>query len=292
MPHRKDLARVRPLYLKDEYESMTGTTVPRATWYDWLKKAAVKNVIPRKGPSVKPCHYAPRSQWADDALVMLHRREIDLKDIIFVDATQLALGVPYPFQQSMAKVCQRRAAQMRTQATQKTKAIEYYAGMMLGYKTELMPLNIERPDKMTKPGAREFKNFIEDYLKPMLTQVRHDRGLGTKPHTFYVVMDCAAAHKAEATRTELAKIGVQSLGLSSHSPEVNVIEPAWKLFKDAVAKHPGRLRNIAALTRAAVKAWREDVKQEALDGLIRSFPKCCSLMVEAKGYPFSRKSLK
>ena len=291
MRNRKDLSKVTPLHLKKIYEAKAKIEVPRSTWYDWLHASNIRIVKPRKGPFIKPQHYGPRSAFAKRVDGLLTNQELNIKDVIFMDSLVSSCNGGPAFNQGHAKVATQKVEHIQTGPPERTISIEHYAAVALDHKSDLMPLDEVKTDKLTKPGGAESKLFIKKYLTPMVKEMRQKRKLAAN-YKLYLVWDHAAAHIAKKALKALAAIHVVPLGLPPRAPELNVIEGLWNVVRNAYARTTGKVANLPALKRRMQMVWNKKVPQEAVNGLINSFHTRCKAMIQSRGQPFSLKNFK
>jgi transposase len=258
-------------------------TIHARTLRRHLKEGDFKVVKPRQAPFLKPTHVAARLAWAQ-GLKKLKKRELTrlLKSYIFLDGTYFASKFEEGYGADDKHIVMPRGARIPTYTRFPTlpSNIQLYQGIALGGCTGPFIVNAHHPYEKGTIDAAIFRNFLRNYVAPLANQLRQKLKLAPKA-TIYLVMDHASAHKALKARALMKELNLESAGLPSRCPELNVIELLWAWYK----------RNLAAKEREGelkekiiqmVNEW----PQQQIDNLVKSFIARVQQMVGAGGEKF------
>src|SRR6184192_57023 len=96
--------------------------------------------------------------------------------------------------------------------------------------------------------------------------------------------DNCRIHKSVATMALKTELGIQTLEWPSYSPDLNLIENLWKLWKDRVQKtHPQPI-NHEELIQVSIAAWEGLKVTDIGQALTDSVKRCLAAVKAAKGH--------
>lgn len=101
-------------------------------------------------------------------------------------------------------------------------------------------------------GATYIAQVVSGPLKEFVASLKEKQG-----RDIVVVKDGAPPHRGKAVDEARKKAGIVNLPHPPSSPDLNPIEPIWRLLKDCVAKEPGSRNSVKALWKATNKVWKE-----------------------------------
>jgi len=117
-----------------------------------------------------------------------------------------------------------------------------------------------------------YKNLLSNYIPQVAQQL-----MTTSP---YIIEDGPNVHKTKDVLDEKKRLNLRSLGLPPNSPDLNVIEGVWSIWKDKVARR--QPLSLAELTEVGLEEWR-NITVEEIRTLIRSMPSRIEAIYTMKG---------
>ena len=137
---------------------------------------------------------------------------------------------------------------------------------------------------MTSEGYREhILPKVVDWIRTKSEETGRD---------YFFMQDNASIHKARPAREYLGANGIETIPWPAYSPDLNPIENVWSAMKRYIQeKYPeferDRQRNRAEVRPIVLEAWYDSTTEAKLSQLIRSMPKRCEDVIEARGGPIS-----
>ena len=77
-----------------------------------------------------------------------------------------------------------------------------------------------------------------------------------------MVEDGALAHTSHVAKVAQTQLGIHTLTHLLNSPNLNPIEPIWKILKDHIAQIPGSHNSLSQLWTIAQCVWKELMIEE------------------------------
>lgn len=133
-----------------------------------------------------------------------------------------------------------------------------WGGVAHGYKGPLIRLDLD-PVSITSTGRKKggglgtqtyAEQVIAGPIRDCLAYLEKERG-----HPMLVAEDGAPAHRGKAARVAQETYGIHQLPHPPNSPDLNPIEPIWRLLKKRIANIPDSRRSLEHLWVAAQIAW-------------------------------------
>jgi transposase len=155
-----------------------------------------------------------------------------------------------------------------------------------GYKGPLIRLKTA-PYKLTttgrwKGGGLTSQDYAEQVLSgPMKDSILHLEK--QKGQEILVVEDGAPPHRGKAAREAREKYGIHQLPHPPNSPDLNPIEPIWRLLKKRIDNIPGSRANLETLWKATQAAW-DSITVEEINRHTSKMNARVAAVAKAKGY--------
>jgi hypothetical protein len=154
-----------------------------------------------------------------------------------------------------------------------------WAGIWLGGRTKLVIMN--RDYSKSERGSFTTNSYLEALEEGLIQHYT--------PETIFQ-QDNARIHKSANAREWFETHGIHVIDWPAHSPDLNPIEPVWRLLKLKLFELYPELGDMGRsqedwkqFKRAIAHAW-DVLDQSVIDGLIRSVPKRIEAVRIAKGY--------
>jgi transposase len=182
--------------------------------------------------------------------------EFDENDILFSDESL------FDCSDMQLKAWQRPGEPMEPRRVERWTAKVHVWGVIgVGFR-----LLVILPDD--RVNAESYRRTLADHLIPII------------PDGKVFMQDGAPAHSAKLTREFLQESGVQTVPWPAKSPDLNPIENLWGIMKSRIRVETKA--DVEDLEIAIIDAWNE-VSDEEIDALVKSFPHRVRRMVESKG---------
>ncbi|KAL5632503.1 hypothetical protein ACGC1H_005451 [Rhizoctonia solani] len=259
---QRSIAQYLRLYPFESYNAIAeldGTVTLEQVRYA-AKKLGLQRYVARQQPYLTPQMMEARRKWVQDNL----NRNWDW--VAWADKTTLSTGD----QPVRPKVTRKKGEAFLPKYMVPTfrsgrESLGLWGCVAHGKKGPLIWLKLA-PCVVGKGGrskgggltsAAYAEQVIEDPLKDFLANLEVERG-----HKILIVEDGAASHRGAPARRAREALGIEQLPHPSSSPDLNAIEPIWRLLKSRVFKIPGSRRNLNNLWKAAQKVWDEMTVEE------------------------------
>lgn len=254
--------------IKAELRAATGREVSTQTIRNCLHQAGLRARRSWRAPLNSQQRKRRRLQWAR----LRQNEEIEDESIwqncLFVDETRIST---HPDNRRV-RVWRRPGDSERQRTATGTvqqggKSVSFWAGIMIGARTPLIPYQGTMTGVMYKMIA------IDGYVRPF--RINHGR-------QFIMVDDNAPAHRNGRVDAALQQYDITRLDWPAGSPDLNPIEHAWDALKRSVWNRQPPPQTVAEIRAAAIEEW-DRLPQEMLDNLILSMPRRVSACVRARG---------
>lgn len=142
-----------------------------------------------------------------------------------------------------------------------------WAGIMIGGRTSLV----------FPEGNLNAASYIDEVLEPVVLPFSSEIG-----PEFIFMHDNARPHTARITNEWLEAQEIPVLPWPAQSPDLNPIEHAWDKLQQSVLHHLSSITTREQLCNLLDEHWRR-IPQEFFDTLIRSMPRRCHAVLNARG---------
>ena len=184
-----------------------------------------------------------------------------------------------------------------------------WAAVAYGFKSQLVWVQRRTEEERRRPKDRlglDAHQFAEEihapYLIPFCKTVAGLNGISL--HSVQVVGDNAGWHKGAQNRALQKEAGYQLVPWPPQSPDLNVIENVWNIWKGRLRKRFSRLENLGVslegdgafgedgtfgrtytedeLWAAGLEEW-DAIEQDKIDELVRTMPQRIKAVIKANG---------
>jgi hypothetical protein len=127
-----------------------------------------------------------------------------------------------------------------------------------GHKGPLIRLDMD-PPALTSTGKKKggglssqsyASQVLEGPLKDFISCMEKEKGL-----EMLVVEDGAPPHRGQAAKLARKRLGIHSLPHPPNSPDLNPIEPIWRMLKNRVYNTPGSRQSLEHLWAITQSTW-------------------------------------
>lgn len=126
-----------------------------------------------------------------------------------------------------------------------------FKGPLIQLKTEPITITPSGRKKGGGVGTQTYADqIISGPMKDCLAYLEKGRG-----HPMLVVEDGAPAHRGKTSRLARERHDIHQLPHPPNSPDLNPIEPVWRLLKTHIGKMPESRRSLEHRWAAAQSAW-------------------------------------
>ncbi|CDQ71979.1 unnamed protein product [Oncorhynchus mykiss] len=126
-------------------------------------------------------------------------------------------------------------------------------------------------------GSLTAIRYQEEILRPLVRQDAGAVGPG-----FFLMQDNARPHVAGVCQQFLQEEGIDAMDWPARSPDLNPIEHIWDIMSRSIHQRQVAPQTLQELADALVQVW-EEIPQETIRHLIRSMPRCCREVIQARG---------
>uniref|UniRef100_A0A8C7DLD9 Transposase n=1 Tax=Oncorhynchus kisutch TaxID=8019 RepID=A0A8C7DLD9_ONCKI len=143
-------------------------------------------------------------------------------------------------------------------------SVMVWGGISLGARTALHVL---------ARGSLTAIRYRDEIVRPLVRPYAGAVGPG-----FHLMQDNARPHVAGVCQQFLQEEGIDAMDWPACSPDLNPIEHIWDIMSHSI-HHP---QTVQELADALVQVW-EEIPQENIRHLIRSMPRRCREVIQARG---------
>lgn len=249
--------------LRQEY----GYSVGPCTVLRDLRSLGFRTLVRPKHPNLSngPVRLAFARKWK--RLNQAYRFVFSDEHFISTNDNSLRTMLVAPGAQAIPREVQRR---------QNVPNFQIWAAIGVGYRSPLIffPKVSENDDRDTPGGFRlNCRSYVRrclQYVAPYLSS-----------HDVIFMQDGARCHWAKNVLAYLEGKGIEVLhGFPASSPDLNPIETLWGILDRRIAEHYPRTSD--ELKAIALKVW-DEIPQEIIDNLVRSFQGKCERVVRNNG---------
>uniref|UniRef100_A0A3B4DMX9 Tc1-like transposase DDE domain-containing protein n=1 Tax=Pygocentrus nattereri TaxID=42514 RepID=A0A3B4DMX9_PYGNA len=126
-------------------------------------------------------------------------------------------------------------------------------------------------------GSLTAIRYRDEILRPLVRPYAGAVGPG-----FLLMQDNARPHVAGVCQQFLQDEGIEAMDWPARSPDLNPIEHIWDIMSRSIHQHHVAPQTVQELVDALVQVW-ESIPQETICHLIRSMPRCCREVIQARG---------
>ena len=143
-----------------------------------------------------------------------------------------------------------------------------WGGISLGGRTALHVL---------ARGSLTAIRYRDEILRPLVRPYAGAVGPG-----FLLMQDNARPHVAGVCQQFLQEEGIDAMDWPARSPDLNPIEHIWDIMSRSIHQRHVTPQTVQELADALVQVW-EEIPQETIRHLIRSMPRRCREVIQARG---------
>uniref|UniRef100_A0A673XQW3 Transposase Tc1-like domain-containing protein n=1 Tax=Salmo trutta TaxID=8032 RepID=A0A673XQW3_SALTR len=147
-------------------------------------------------------------------------------------------------------------------------SVMVWGGISLGGRTALHVL---------ARGSLTAIRYRNEILRPLVRPYAGAVGPG-----FLLMQDNARPHVAGVCQQFLQEEGIDAMDWPARSPDLNPIEHIWDIMSRSIHQRHVAPQTVQELANALVQVW-EEIPQETIRHLIRSMPKRCREVKQARG---------
>uniref|UniRef100_A0A8D0DBC0 Tc1-like transposase DDE domain-containing protein n=1 Tax=Sander lucioperca TaxID=283035 RepID=A0A8D0DBC0_SANLU len=119
--------------------------------------------------------------------------------------------------------------------------------------------------------------YRDEILRPLVRPYAGAVGPG-----FLLMQDNARPHVAGVCQQLLQEEGIDAMDWPARSPDLNPIEHIWDIMSRSIHRRHVAPQTVQELADALVQVW-EEIPQETIRHLIRSMPRRCREVMQARG---------
>uniref|UniRef100_A0A8L0DTY1 Tc1-like transposase DDE domain-containing protein n=1 Tax=Oncorhynchus mykiss TaxID=8022 RepID=A0A8L0DTY1_ONCMY len=147
-------------------------------------------------------------------------------------------------------------------------SVMVWGGISLGGRTALHVL---------ARGSLTAIRYRDEILRPLVRPYAVAVGPG-----FLLMQDNARPHVAGVCQQFLQEEGIDAMDWPARSPDLNPIEHIWDIMSRSIHQCHVAPQTVQELAGALVQVW-EEIPQETIRHLIRSMPRRCREVIQARG---------
>uniref|UniRef100_A0A674DST4 Transposase Tc1-like domain-containing protein n=1 Tax=Salmo trutta TaxID=8032 RepID=A0A674DST4_SALTR len=126
-------------------------------------------------------------------------------------------------------------------------------------------------------GSLTAIRYQDEILRPLVRTYAGAVGPG-----FLLMQDNARPHVAGVCQQFLQEEGIDAMDWPVRSPDLNPIEHIWDIMSRSIHQRHVAPQTVQELADALVQVW-EEIPQETIRHLIRSMPRHCREVIQARG---------
>lgn len=251
--------------LGSQHTEATHQVISTATVRNRLHEAGLHGRRPKKAPKLTPAHRRARRAFVRRYGVWTVRH--GWRRVFFSDEVRFAL-----FKADGRKMVWRRAGTRDQHFSDKVAygggSVMFWGGIKLGRKSALVHI---------PPPGLNAERYVAEVLDPHVVPVAEEFGAD-----LLFQHDNAPPHRGIIARDFLDTFGIERLEHPPNSPDLNPIEHLWDEVDRRLRALPVQPNTHEELVAAVLLIW-DQVDQETIDILIRSMPRRCAAVRQARG---------
>ncbi|CDR18852.1 unnamed protein product [Oncorhynchus mykiss] len=126
-------------------------------------------------------------------------------------------------------------------------------------------------------GSLTAIRYRDEILRPLVRPYA-----GAVGPWFLQMQDYARPHVAGVCQQFLQEEGIDAMDWPARSPDLNPIEHIWDIMSRSIHQRHVAPQTVQELADALVQVW-EEIPQETIRNLIRSMPRHCREVIQARG---------
>uniref|UniRef100_A0A8C7UG71 Tc1-like transposase DDE domain-containing protein n=1 Tax=Oncorhynchus mykiss TaxID=8022 RepID=A0A8C7UG71_ONCMY len=147
-------------------------------------------------------------------------------------------------------------------------SVMVWGGISLGGRTALHVL---------ARGSLTAIRYRDEILRPLVRPYAGAVGAG-----FLLMQDNARPHVAGVCQQFLQEEGIDAMDWPARSPDLNPIEHIWDIMSRSIHQRHVAPHTVQEMADALVQVW-EEIPQKTIRHLIRSMPRRCREVIQARG---------
>jgi hypothetical protein len=121
-------------------------------------------------------------------------------------------------------------------------------------------MRLKRGEKQRGRGLKSLKYATQVLMGPLKEFIKEMDE--EQEHSMLIVEDGAPGHTSKLVKQAQSELGIKKLLLPTKSPDLNLIEPLWYVFKTCIVDICGSGNSFDNMWEASKKVWDEFMLEE------------------------------